>query len=159
MVYECWEGGELYPNVLKNVRRDKPEDAESPNPSPPPPTPGSESPKKPVWTRVAFGAFPCGARRVDCSMVAEPEIQLGPHHGRRSSTTFKTKSSCAALHRSLRSPNRLRPPVQYARLCSYELLRSEGHHVGEYWYRRQIRVLSARSDDWREGDACEGGPC
>ncbi|KAF8893197.1 hypothetical protein CPB84DRAFT_1321337 [Gymnopilus junonius] len=62
MAYECWEGGQLYPNVLKNTRKGKPEDAQSPTPTPTPPkSPESEvSEKKEVWKRVAFAAFHCG---------------------------------------------------------------------------------------------------
>ncbi|KDR80205.1 hypothetical protein GALMADRAFT_242496 [Galerina marginata CBS 339.88] len=54
MVYECWDGGQLYHNPLKVIRQDS-EQSEDPNSPLPPP-----KPIKPLWTRVAFGAFHCG---------------------------------------------------------------------------------------------------
>ncbi|KAF9567167.1 hypothetical protein CPC08DRAFT_747018 [Agrocybe pediades] len=59
MVYECWEGGQLYHNPLKQINPQK----QSVEDSTPPQDPTSVTPaksQKPMWTRVAFGAFHCG---------------------------------------------------------------------------------------------------
>jgi len=53
MVYECWEGGQLYHNPLRQINTQK-KTVEDPT------TPTEEKPQKPMWTRIAFGAFHCG---------------------------------------------------------------------------------------------------
>lgn len=48
MVFECLEGGQLYPNPFDKI---KPKKADKPTP---------EAPKKPLWTRIAFAAVHVG---------------------------------------------------------------------------------------------------
>ena len=59
MTYECLNGNDLFPNLFKNVRKDKPEEVQSAS-SNPPSLSAEASESKSMSKRVAFTAFHVG---------------------------------------------------------------------------------------------------